>query len=300
VTDEQLRDLVPEDAASLAEFRRVIGGGLEAILHTSMPAPGDVEAERRGETTFDGQKVEKLVLRRKGSGEAVPAIFIKPRGWNGVVIVAVSPADKRRLFEPLVPPHERLNPLAQRLLERGAAVLAPDVLLTGEYGGDDPYPAPQDARRHGSYVGYTWGYNRTLIGNRVHDLLTAVAFAGSLDGIEAVRLAGAERAAVWVALASALAGGGVERTVVALGEAPPAFSASLGVDDPDFLPGALRYGGLPYFLALCAPRELRVVLPPEADLDAVVRAAYEAAGARQALARVEHGEDLLEWIAGSP
>jgi hypothetical protein len=303
VSERQMAGLAPRDPESLADFRRVAGGALAAILHTSLPRPGEVEAVKHGGEELEGGiRLEKLALSRKGSGEEVPALLLRPRSWNGTVIVAASEQGKEACFA-----KGELEEDARVVLASGAALLVPDLFLTGEYlpraegdggGGSAADLFPVDARRHKSYVGYTYGYNRTLLAQRVHDLLSTVAYARSLDGARAVHLIGVKKAGSWAILARALAGDAVRRTLVSdLLD----FTAVDSSADPSFLPGALKYGGMPAFAALCAPGELRLagVAPPP-----LVVAAYAAAGARDAVRGTALSPgveaELIEWLSAAP
>jgi dienelactone hydrolase len=311
-SDAQMAALAPKDAATLAEFRRVVGGALEAMLHTSLPAAGEVEAKARGEGELAGVKVEKLSLARKGSGEAVPALFFKPAAWNGTVLVAVNHHGKSAAcFTPSTPPHGDVHRMVKSFLDLGAAVLSPDLFLTGEYappellrnfhqrGADNP-AFKKDDGRHAKYVAYTYGYNRTVLAQRVHDLLTAIGHARALPGVKKVNLLGAREAAPWCVMARALSGDAVSRLTVVYGEAVD-YSKLKGLDDPNFVPGALKYGGMAAFTALCAPGELRILSP--SDPGELVRGAYGAAGKAESL---RHGapqggpegeRELIEWLA---
>ena len=63
-------------------------------------------------------------------------------------------------------------PAAKQILDRKGAILAVDVFGTGELSLDKPL-----RRQSRRTPAYTFGYNRTLLAERVHDILTAVAFA---------------------------------------------------------------------------------------------------------------------------
>ena len=62
----------------------------------------------------------------------------------------------------------RLVPLAAQILEKEASILAPDVFMTGEFN-DAKLPAVNQ-----QFAGYTFGYNRPLLANRVNDVVTAI------------------------------------------------------------------------------------------------------------------------------
>ena len=75
------------------------------------------------------------------------------------------------------------------LLDKGFAVVAPDVFQTGELKGlatqenpkkKGPPPDPKDFDRYPvntSFAGYTYSYNHPVFANRVRDILTTVLFA---------------------------------------------------------------------------------------------------------------------------
>jgi hypothetical protein len=175
------------------------------------------------------------------------------------------------------------------ILAKGAALLVPEVFLTGRL-----VPAgkeaklPVDAQRHKNYSGYTWGYNRTPLANRVHDVLTAVGYAQSVPGTHSVYLAGGGEGGLWAILAGALAGRAVCGT---LAERPPYdFQEVKDSSDPRFLPGGVKYGGWGAFAAAMAPGNLWIA--GKGDLPPVLGAAFKAAGAGDHLRQVVE-EDAL-------
>jgi hypothetical protein len=142
-------------------------------------------------------------------------------------------------------------------------------MLTGEYldgrDQDGPLRMPVDEERHERYPGYTWCYNRTLLAERVHDILTTIAFARSLEGVQTVNLVGTGDAGPWALMARGMigvretVGDDVSRTAA---QWSWDFDMIRSFDDPNFLPGGLRYGGLEYFAALIAPAQLRLTGSP--------------------------------------
>ena len=170
---------------------------------------------------------------------------MQAKDFDGTVVVWLHPGGKSSLWQ-----DGKLTPAAQQVLDKKAAILAPDVLLTGEFAGAKPMPI------NAQYAGYTFGYNRSLLANRVHDILTVVAFAkGHKQRRRSTWSAGRRRdrgccsrercaATRWRAR---------QRTAMQL-----RFQNVRTTDDEMMLPGALKYGGLPAFAALCAPAELYV------------------------------------------
>jgi len=269
-----------------SSFRRVFGGALEALLHTSLPEAEELEVETGPEVEWPGGSRRELVLARRGSGEAVDASLVVPEAWNGGVLVAVSSAPASA-FDGASP--HALDPAP--ILERGWAWLEPRVLLVDRPGARLPVDS-----RHDRFVGYTLGYNRTLIAERVHDVLTAVGYAHGLEGAREVRLFGSGEAGAWVLLAGAIAGGALGRTAA---EWRGDLLAVERLDDPSFLPGAEKYGGLPVLAGLGAPRPL--ALFGTSDPPARLLELYDVAGARAALRAFDApGAALVEWISAPP
>jgi dienelactone hydrolase len=289
----QLEQLRPVDADKLAEFRRILGTALKHMVASELPSPqarDAVEARSLGFVERKNFRAERLLLSRVGGGEEVPALFFRPKGASGAAVVLVHSQGKAGLIADDGTP----GPLLAGLLAKGTNVLAIDVFLTGEYhlpGKRTPAPDPR--------IGFFPCFNRTLLAQRVHDVLTAVAHVRSLPGITTVSLVGLKDAGPWCLLARGLCGEAVARTAVEVGN--QRFAAVKEVTDPMYLPGALRYGDLPVLAALAAPGDL--LLSNARTFDAGwVRDAYRSAagGPRSDRLRIEDGppttEQLLSWL----
>ncbi|MBI4606814.1 MAG: acetylxylan esterase [Planctomycetes bacterium] len=293
ISERQMAAIAPRDAASLAEHRRIVGAALRAVVVSGLPAPGSVRDAGEAAASTGAQGQRKLVLQRAGSADRVPALLAMPKEWKGAVAVIVSEAGKGAVLggaEGGAPPGG-LAGLARAALERGAAVLAPDAFLVGEARRGDTGPQV-DSRRHVDYFGYTFGYNRTPLANRVHDVLTAIAYARDLPGAKAIHLVGLGEGCLWALLARALAGDAVRATIAER----PSFDFADAKDPSDlrFLPGGLKYGGWGAFAAVSAPADLW--LAGKREPPAVLAAAYRAAGAEGRLRRVESASSLAEVL----
>jgi len=164
----------------------------------------------------------------------VPTIGIVPAGWTaGPVVVWVHERGKQAAFEA---DGRTPSPEVKRLLAGGAAVLVPDVFLTGESGA---IGSRIRVKNDDTYFGYNTGYNRSVFAERVSDVLTAIAFARQLGGRD-VALAARGRAGAWALAARAVAGD--VRTAVDLGGFD--FDQVREVTDEALLPGAMKYGGV--------------------------------------------------------
>src|SRR5207244_2433432 len=116
---------------------------------------------------------------------------------------------------------------------------------------------------------------------RIHDILTAVAYARGHDKTKAVHLVGWEKAGPWVLLARGLCGDSVART--AADAAGFRFNTIKAASDEMMLPGALKYGGLQALAALAAPADLSVFNVSKEDKDGWLEPVYRTAGAAKRL-----------------
>jgi hypothetical protein len=285
MSEKQLAALVPTDATKLAEFRRVVGPALGVMIHDSLPTAEDVEATEVGpKEEQDGRMARKFLLTRKGSSEALPAYGVRGPEHDGTVVIWIHPKGKASLFA-----DGKLVPEAQAILDRKAAILAVDVFGAGELAAKS---AVND-----KYAGFTFGYNRPLVFERVHDILTAVAIAKGHPQVRTIHLIGWESAGPWVVMARALAGDAVTRTAADLDGFR--FDGIKSNADPMMLPGAVKYGGLAAFAALCAPGELLLHNHRGAGTGRLAPEAYRAAGADGKLSREPvklAGAKVIEWV----
>jgi hypothetical protein len=199
--------------------------------------------------------------------------------------VWIHPRGKSSLFQ-----DGELVPAARQILERKAAIFAPDIFMTGEF--NDAKPPGVDRR----YAGFTFGYNRPLLANRVHDILTAVAYEKAPEKTT-IHLVGFEAAGPWVILARALCGEMVARTAADLNGFR--FENVQSNGDQMMLPGALKYGGLPAFAALCAPHELLVHNLEGCGSSDWLKAAFQATGSHDHLTENRDKvspEKVVQWL----
>ncbi len=288
LSNRQMAALAPTDAAKLAEFRGIVGSALAVMIHDSLPAADDVEASEVGpKEQQDGRMARKFLLSRKGQHEAIPAYGVRGPEHDGTVVIWIHPRGKASLFA-----DGKLIPEAQAILDRKAAILAVDVFGTGELAAK---PVVNE-----KYAGFTFGYNRPFVAEQVHDILTAIAFAKGHPHAKAVHLIGWESAGPCVVMARALAGDAVTRTAADLNGFR--FDAIQSNADPMMLPGAVKYGGLAAFAALCAPGELLLHNHRGTGTGRLVPDAYRAAGAEDKLRRETlklPGEKVIEWVLPS-
>jgi hypothetical protein len=285
-SDRQIAALKPTDSGQLAKFKDVLGTALQVMMHDRLPAKSEVETRVVGpKLEKDGLSWRKFVLSRKGEGEQVPAVGVWGPDFDGTVIVWVHPDGKSSLIQ-----NGQLVPAAREAIQRKAAILALDVFGTGEFG------AAWQPRVEANFAGYTFGYNRPLLANRVHDILTAIAMAKGREETKKIHLVGFGKAGPWVALARGLCGDAVARTAVDFDQFR--FERVRTTTDDMMLPGAIKYGGLPALAAVAAPGEL-FVHNAASDPNDWLAAAYRASGHPDRLHR-ESGragaEKAVQWL----
>jgi len=273
IQQRQLERLTPTDEESLAQYRRVVGGALEVMIGRPLPTDGDVEFETLEKEQLGDYKRYVGLLKQKVHGEELPIIFLHPNDWNGKVVVWATDQGKAGIY------NDKGQPVAaiRKLLKEGSALAAADLLYQGELvGAGGPLRQTRVVKNPRQFLGYTVGYNHPLFAQRVHDLLSIVAFCKyHPDQPMEIHLVGRGMAGPWAAAASAIAGQVVDRTVV--GHADFRFAGITDIRDLNLLPGAVKCGDLPGMLALIAPRPLR--LEGVKEVPALTAAAYKAAGA---------------------
>jgi hypothetical protein len=285
-SDRQIAALVPKDAKGLHEYRRIVGAALRVMIGDKLPQPREVqESDAKLVKDSQGLRWRKLLLGRKGEGDRIPAVFLRGAEFNGTVVVWIHPAGKSSLV------HEgKLVGAAQRILDREAAILAVDVLMTGEFQGAKAPPVDP------KYAGFTFGYNRCLLANRVHDILTAVAYAKE-KGAQKVDVIGWEEAGPWVLLARPFCGDAVDRTAADCHQFR--FDKVYRTNDEMMLPGALKYGGLPALAALSAPHPLYIHNYRGTGSGQWLKPVYQAAGASAQLERRPEQaapQTVVDWL----
>jgi dienelactone hydrolase len=286
--DEQINALLPTDAKSLATAREVLTPALRVMLGGGgFPDTKEVFARITTAPTVTGYTARGYLLGIRGSGEQVPAVLLRGKNFNGTVIVWICPGGKTDLLK-----DGSLLAPARSALDAGAAILAVDVFHTGELTLDSPLAV------NPKFAGYTFGYNRPLLAQRCHDILTAVVASRQIvNNAKYVHLLGEGEAGPWVLLARALCGNSINRCAVDLNGFR--FEKVRATTDPMMLPGALKYGGLGALGSLAAPGELYTHHHQGTGTGKWLKAAYKAADAESNLEMIPDQvptAKVVEWL----
>jgi dienelactone hydrolase len=269
--DEQLAALTPKNAASLAEFRKVIGGGWEILIGRNLKATGEAAMENVKETQKSGYKEVAGWVRNKTHGEELPVLVLFPDDWNRRLVIWLTDSGKSGLVDAGGSP----VPGVAQLLQKGVAVVGLDLLYQGEFLADGtPLTESRTVKNPREFLGYTAGYNHPLFAQRVHDVLTMIVAARSHESPpESIDLVGLGNAGVIAAAAAVTAGDAVRKLAVHTDGFQ--FSALTNYRDQMLLPGAVRYGDMAGLLALRAPQPLWLGEAPKS----LTTAAYQAGSA---------------------
>jgi hypothetical protein len=231
----QLAAAAPGDDA----IRKIVGPALRAMIADTLPGPNEVvDVIPNKKVDNPNWIVRDYVLSRKGAGEAVKAQGICGKSFAGSVLVWVHPDGIDSLWKDGQP-----HPAALKWLEADGGILAVECLRTGSSANAKRTPVDKN------FAGYTFGYNRPLLADRVHDILTAIAVAKHHSSTRSISLIGFDEAGPWTLLAAGLCDGVLQKTAVDLNRTR--LEAAESLDDDLMLPGSARYGGLPTFARLC-------------------------------------------------
>lgn len=284
--DDQIAELVPKNADSLKEFQRVIGTALRVMVNSELPKEAETRGKAVGALLADTSAIRRVAIGHKGEKDAVPTTELIGIKGGKTAVVWLHPKGRASLLEKGVP-----TASTKALIDAAIIVVAPDLLGTGANTFANPFAVDKN------FAGYTYGYNRSLLANRVADALLTISHAKAMKGVKTIHLVGWDEFGPIAIMAKALAGDAVAKTAADVNQFN--FDKIKDTADAMLLPGAAKYGGLGAFLALCAPGEVLIHNQKGSEVGQISRAAYEAAGAANKLTRNADKLDatkVAEWL----
>lgn len=295
-SNAKLAKLTPKDEASLKEFRRIVGGGIDVMIGRRLPAAGTTKWDKRDESERNGYTEFAGYVRLEPHNEELPAVFLYPKPWNKEVVLWVSDQGKSDLFGA---DNQPIAAVAE-LLKKGFAVGSADLLYQGEFLKDgNALTQARIVNNSREFAGYTLGYNHPLFSQRVHDVMTLVSFTKHYKSKpEKVHLAGLGWSGLIAAAACAQSEGLVSS--LAISTRGLRFGSITQIRDVNLWPGAVKYGDVPSILALCAPTPLWLS-GEQGQVPAVTAAAYKAANSNVSTANGPAESEALaiaQWIGG--
>ncbi|MFT4639191.1 MAG: cephalosporin-C deacetylase-like acetyl esterase, partial [Verrucomicrobiales bacterium] len=263
-SDAQLSSLalrMPNDAGAARSFREMVGGAWKTILGRTLEDVGPIEFTLS--TKVKGTAMTGL-LTVAAREEQVPALFLHPsEDWNGEVVLMINAEKGKQAI---------LGADAEAFVAAGYSVMSIDVLHTGESAKDGrgQGKVPLDDGRSAAVSAFTFGYNHPLFVQRVHDVLTAIAFIVENPQWDAkkLHLVGLDGGGSLLALAARFQCGEESKMGKTALLEQKRFEEVSQIDDPWFVPGAVKYGDTSGLVALCAPAPVLVsksVMSPAAE-----------------------------------
>ena len=228
ITTDQTR------AAAEAIFQRTLAGEKATSDHSTL------KKSDRG----DWLLMQNLI-QNEARGEAIPAVFFHPKKWNGHTALWLTSSGKSGLLKSGEPTEEVL-----RLVAGGVSVIGVDMLMQGEFLADGQTDTPtRRVKNPREAACYTHGYNHSLFSQRVHDVLSVVAFVRDQPDhkSKAISLIALDETASIAAASRALCGDSITRA--ALG---PVSDEMKSLSSPYFQPAIGKYGGVPALLKIGA------------------------------------------------
>jgi len=227
-----------EAAAGTPEGRRtILQPAIETTLGRTLADVGAVEWDMGSKTDLGSVIQMTGLLRNKARGEAVPVLFLHPKDWNGRTVIRCTTAGKGGLYGG----DGALVEAVRKDLESGATVVGVDLMHQGEFRADgQALERTARVKNPREAAAYTFGYNTTVFQQRVHDLLTVVAFVkGHERASKEIVLAASEGAEAWAACARAVCGDALAGVVG--GPVKFRFASVRDMHSPDFVPGGAKY-----------------------------------------------------------
>ena len=229
-----------------AAYHALCGPAAETILGRTQAEAGTVSwtqltKEDRGSWWEIGGR-----LRNDTHHEEVPVLFLYPKSWNGRTVLWLSDSGKAGLLRDGSP-----ITAVRSLLDGGNTVVGLDLLFQGESAPNGtPVTRTRRVKNPREAAAYTFGYNRALFAQRVHDVLTALTFIRTHERPSKRVLAVAVDPETGPILAAALAVAGKSLDAAAVDTHGFRFVDVADLQDVRFLPGGAKYGDLPGLMSL--------------------------------------------------
>lgn len=283
-------------AATPEGLRDIVRPAFEVLIGRAYSGTGTQEWILKDEQDHGDHVKFSGTLLNKTHQEEVNIVWLRPKQWNGRVVIWLDDAGKAAIHSD----DNHVNEEVMKLVHEGATVLGADLFLQG----GEAVKQARVVENPREFAGYTFGYNHSLFAKRTHDVLSLVSYLRHAkegpcpaSDLKDLAIAGWEDAGPIVAAAGALAGDAVDR--IAIDTQGRRFGDLLDYRDPMFLPGGAKYLDLPGLIALNAPRPLW--LAGEGAEPATVIPAYRAASRTDAMVTFTGGADkqqaaAIQWL----
>jgi hypothetical protein len=283
-SDQQIVGMLSAAHVDLDALRRVVARAWQVMIGRDLPSPSDLKFVERERKAANDHEMVAGVVQFERAHEELPVTILTPPAPSGNMVIWATPTGRAGLYNADRQPIKAI----QRLLAAQFTVIGADLLGQGSLA---PAGTPLNSNRMvvmggdkaagKHYSGYTYGYNRPLFIERARDLVALATFARSYDPRpRMVAMVGTGEAGPWVAAARVQLQAEID--VALCDSCDFRFEALKRQDDANFVPGAVKYGGLPALLALSAPHRLWLAGADE-QASQLVKTAYQAADAEPEL-----------------
>jgi hypothetical protein len=264
---------------TLDEYRQQIGTAVDVVIGRNL---GEV-----GQVVWNPKAVQDRVqwveltglLRNASHDEELPIIRLQPKNSSARVVIWLDDAGKAGLFSNADGVVAKPKPEVRKLLDAGVEVIGVDLLYQGEFLKDgQPLAHTPRVKNPRESAAYTFGYNRSVFAQRVHDVLTLARFARDQQegNGRALGMVALDRTSPIAAAARAQAGDAIQ--CAAMNTGGFRFGQVLDLQSVNFLPGGAKYHDLPGMLALGAPGRLWLA-GEQGGIPELVKTVYGKAGA---------------------
>ncbi|WP_437231099.1 hypothetical protein SH661x_002351 [Planctomicrobium sp. SH661] len=241
-------------------YQEVIGTACRVMLP---PNDGLITIEPFTETHPEvaGGSVRNFVALSGNARVPVTLASPQPSLANGRVVLWLDGAGRAHLRGA----DGKFTPEVLQLLSAGFYVCSADLFLTGNYAGckdryevrmRTPSPSHESDPVDVEYTGFLYGYNHTLLAERIRDIQAVEKSLQSL-GFSTVTLVGTGDAGVW-ALLSRAQSSNTQIDLVLADLNGFSFGGLKTNTSAEMLPGALKYGGVGGLSALAYPLPLTI------------------------------------------
>lgn len=236
------------ESADTSKLREVAGTAWKIIIGRSPPAAGEAVFVSEPTVQRSGFSEVRGVARNIPAKEELECTLLLPDNWKGSLALWLRSAGPASILADGQPPAA-----VDKLLRAGVAVACPTLYMHGAAQTPEVGES-SDPAEFRSFSGYTYGYNPTLLARRTHDAMTTAAAVRKHLNVpvhEKIAIIGVEGAAPVAAAAGMMLHGEISRIGVDTDGFD--FDKVASHRDVNFVPGAVKYGGMPVLLKLCAP-----------------------------------------------
>lgn len=243
--------LAPLSAENSDAQKAILAAAWKCIVARELPKPSEVAFNASSSQELENHVVIQGVAKNLRFDEAIPLQFRIPKYWKGAFSIIL--ADNS----------EGADLLANQELTKGSAVAIPNLYLTGsreQPRAGDNLKAKFDGTDYREFPAYTYGYNHPLAVRRAHDVGTVLSVlkADTQRPLSEVKIIATPKFTACSLIAAATLG--EDLLEVQLLDDTFRFEKLAHPWDPDFVPGAVKYGDLPGLIKLC-PKVTRLEHP---------------------------------------